>query len=73
MPPKVCVDRWDQFRRERLVVIAPSQWNQPHTITVVGQDDNLSDGIEAYTIQSQTTSTDPSHQGLTGMDVAVEN
>ncbi|MEZ6091699.1 MAG: hypothetical protein R3C05_27565 [Pirellulaceae bacterium] len=47
--------------------------NQPHTITVVGQDDNLADGNVAFTIQSQATSTDSGYQGLAGTNVAATN
>src|SRR5262249_18301627 len=56
------------------VVLTPLDWNLPHTVTVVGVDDTISDGNQTYTvISSNTSSTDPAYANLPVADVSVTN
>ena len=41
-----------------------SNWNTEQTVTVTGQNDNLMDGPQAYTITLTATSADPGYSGL---------
>ena len=56
------------------VVFTPLDWNLPHTVTVTGVDDTISDGNQTYTvISSNTSSTDAAYGNLPVADVSVTN
>lgn len=56
------------------LVFTPSDWNQPHGVTVTGVDDTLMDGDIAYTVVlGAATSADPSYAGLNAPDLAAVN
>ncbi|WP_186775585.1 right-handed parallel beta-helix repeat-containing protein [Rubripirellula tenax] len=56
------------------LVFTQENWNQPQTVTVTGVDDDLVDGDIPYqVITSNTTSLDPSYQGLDVDDVSITN
>ena len=49
-------------------------WNQEQTVTVTGQDDDVADGNQKYTIRlAAAVSTDTSYSGLDPADVTVAN
>lgn len=56
------------------LLLTPSNWNTPRTITVSGVNDDVRDGDQSYSIVvGQAVSTDGSYQGLNPDDVAVTN
>ncbi len=55
------------------LVFSPAQWNVPQVVSVVGQDDILSDGEVAYAIVTTAISSDPVYSGIAVADVAVVN
>ena len=48
-------------------------WDIPQTVTVTGVDDFIDDDDVAYTISTNTTSSDPNYDNLTGNPVTVIN
>jgi hypothetical protein len=56
------------------VVLTPSNWKKPQTVTVQGQDDSVPDGPRVYFIAtSDTQSADPDYDGLNVDDVTLTN
>ncbi len=56
------------------VTFTPANWNAMQTVTVTGQDDNLADGAQAYSIAfAATTSTDAAYAAITPTSIAVTN
>ncbi|HTA19773.1 MAG TPA: hypothetical protein VK989_10800, partial [Polyangia bacterium] len=56
------------------VTFTPATWMTPVTVTVVGVDDSVSDGPQAYKIiTSPAVSTDARYQGLNPDDVSCTN
>ena len=56
------------------LLFTPSDWNQPHGVTVTGVDDALIDGNIAYTIVlGAATSADPSYAGMNAPDLPAVN
>ena len=56
------------------LVFTPSDWFEPRTITIAGQDDAVDDGDVNYTIiTSASASDDPKYDGTDVDDVAVIN
>lgn len=57
-----------------LLTFSSDNWSAPQTVTVLGVDDLLADGNEAYTIiTAQAGSTDPEYNELDAEDVSVLN
>mgnify|MGYP001275829262 CR=1 FL=1 len=49
-------------------------WDTPHTVTITGQNDNLDDGDQPYTILTgATVSADPLYSGMAVPDVSVSS
>ena len=46
------------------LVFTPDNWDQPQTVTVVGQNDNEEDGTKTYNISLESTSDYPEFNGL---------
>ncbi|MBN2021930.1 MAG: Ig-like domain-containing protein [Pirellulales bacterium] len=56
------------------LVFTPDDWDQPRTVTVIGQDDDAADGGVGYTIVlAPAASDDPGYAGLDAPDVSVTN
>ncbi|WP_386066846.1 choice-of-anchor Q domain-containing protein [Tahibacter sp. UC22_41] len=56
------------------LTITQANWNRPHTITVTGLDDGISDGDQAYTIAiAPASSADPAYAGIDPPNVSVVN
>jgi hypothetical protein len=56
------------------LTFTPVDWNIPHTVTMTGVDDALTDGAVAYTIQTgPAASADGLYNGINPNDVAVVN
>jgi hypothetical protein len=56
------------------LVFTPTDWNQPHTVTVAGVDDTIPDGDQSYTVVlAATTSADPLYNGVNAPDLAAVN
>ncbi|MDM8528045.1 FG-GAP-like repeat-containing protein [Anaerolineales bacterium HSG24] len=56
------------------VTFSPNNWSIAQTVTVIGVDDNLTDGNQTYTIQTgNSSSTDSSYNDLDSADVTVIN
>jgi len=56
------------------ITITPAEWNVPHTVTVAGIDDTITDGNQLYTIVTSTTSSaDAAFNNLLVADVDVTN
>jgi len=54
------------------VTINPANWNTGATITVVGVNDDVDDGNQAFKIDlNKSTSSDPAYNNLGGWDVAL--
>ncbi|WP_417748223.1 Calx-beta domain-containing protein [Rosistilla oblonga] len=50
-----------------------TNWNQPQTVTVVGQNDDVKDGSVDYTVGFALTSTDPKYNDLAVGSVQITN
>ncbi|WP_417731449.1 Calx-beta domain-containing protein [Rosistilla oblonga] len=50
-----------------------TNWNQPQTVTVVGQNDDVKDGSVDYTVGFALTSTDPKYNDLAVGTVQITN
>jgi hypothetical protein len=56
------------------VAFTPLDWGVPRTATVTGQDDDVADGSQAYTVRiAPAVSADPDYLGLDAPDVAATN
>src|SRR5690606_1847865 len=56
------------------VTFTPANWSAPQVVTVTGQNDDVADGDQPYTIVTgQTVSTDLTYNGLPVSDVSVTN
>ncbi len=56
------------------VTFTPADWDQPHTVTITGQDDDIDDGDISYSIvTAATVSSDPNYSGLDPADVSTSN
>ena len=56
------------------VTFTPANWNSRQTITVTGQDDDVTDGDVAYVIETlAASSSDPAYNGLAIPDVLLTN
>ncbi|MEM9187911.1 MAG: lamin tail domain-containing protein [Myxococcota bacterium] len=56
------------------VTFTPANWNAPQTVTVTGEDDNLVDGNQTFTIvTAPATSGDAEYSGLDPADVTGAN
>ncbi|HTL36169.1 MAG TPA: hypothetical protein VL326_23720 [Kofleriaceae bacterium] len=56
------------------LVLTPADWNQPHTVTVTGQNDSIVDGDQTYTIVlAAATSSDALYNGMNAPDVTAVN
>jgi hypothetical protein len=56
------------------VVFTPADWNNNHVVTVHGEDDDVQDGPQPYTILTGAAeSTDGDYDGMAVKDVAVVN
>ena len=59
---------------ETTLLFTPDDWDAPQTVTVTGQDDDLDDGNQTYTIEVEpATSDDEDYQGEDGTDVELSN
>src|SRR5204863_2237443 len=57
-----------------LVVFTASDWNQPHTVTVTGVNDDFDDGDIAYNvITGAAGGGDPVYDGMASADVSLVN
>lgn len=57
-----------------LITFTPDNWDTPQTITVTGQDDDLLDGAQNYSITtSNASSTDVGYNGLDIPDIDLIN
>jgi hypothetical protein len=45
------------------LTFTPSNWSQPQTVTVTGQDDHIVNGDQTYTVNLAASSTDPNYNG----------
>jgi uncharacterized repeat protein (TIGR01451 family) len=55
------------------ITFTTANWATPQTVTVTGVNDLLTDGDIAYTIQTGTTSGDPTYDAIDPTDVNVTN
>lgn len=56
------------------LTFTPATYDQPQTVTVTGQDDDVDDDDQAYTVVlGAATSLDPGYAGLDAPDVALTN
>jgi hypothetical protein len=56
------------------LVFTTNDWNVPHVVNVIGQDDPDQDGSVAYTIVlDAASSNDPTYNGMNPIDVSVVN
>jgi large repetitive protein len=59
---------------ETTLIFTPGNWDAPQTITVTGEDDDLDDGNQTYTIEVEAaTSDDDNYDGEDGTDVELTN
>jgi len=57
-----------------LLTFTTLNWNQAHTVTISGIDDQVDDGDMNYNIVTQpATSTDPNYSNLNPADISVSN
>jgi hypothetical protein len=55
------------------ITFTPEDWDMAQTITVTGQDDDLDDNDQTYTIEVEAASDDENYDGMVGDDVNVSN
>ena len=56
------------------LVFTATNWNDPQTVTITGEDEIVVDGSIAYTIQNaDAVSADPLYNGMSVSDVSVTN
>jgi len=56
------------------LTFTPGNWNTPQTVTVTGEDDDIDDGNQTYTILlAAAESTDTNYDGIDAEDVEVTN
>ena len=56
------------------LIFTSANWNAPQTVTVIGVDDTIRDGNQAYTVVlSPAQSSDPNYNGLDPADVQLTN
>eukprot|EP01062_Namystynia_karyoxenos_P011504 TRINITY_DN14123_c0_g1_i1.p1 TRINITY_DN14123_c0_g1~~TRINITY_DN14123_c0_g1_i1.p1 ORF type:complete len:1752 (+),score=457.52 TRINITY_DN14123_c0_g1_i1:72-5258(+) len=51
----------------------PASWARPHTVTVTGVDDSVSDGDQPYRISLAVSSADAVYDGMNASDVSCVN
>jgi large repetitive protein len=58
-----------------LLAFTEQNWNAPQVVTVSGQDDEVQDGMQTYTVHvtPNPTSADPAYATLLEVDVALSN
>ena len=57
-----------------IVIFNDTNWDNPHTVTVTGQDDDVKDGhIDYEIVLAAATSSDPNYNGLNPDNVKVTN
>jgi len=67
-------DLSEGFVAPAVVTFTQGNWNVPHTVTVTGVDDLLTDGNQPFLIVTgAATSSDPAYNGLDPADVTVTN
>jgi hypothetical protein len=55
------------------LIFHEDNWNIPQTIVITGQDDNIVDGNISYTIETSTSSADPTFNGLLNSSTPLTN
>jgi hypothetical protein len=55
------------------LVFTPDNWNAPQVVILSGEDDEVSDGSQAFTLSFQAASSDAGYQGVTISDLSGIN